>query len=102
MLEYALLLIPLLLAWFAYDAMRVRETAIGIARGACERQGLQFLDFTVQGATLRLARDAEGHAAWRRSYDFEFSEDGQHRRLGTIVMLGSAVESVQFEPYPLG
>ena len=101
MLEYAPLLIPLLVAWFAYDAMRVRETAIGLARGACERQGVQFLDFTVQGAALRLGRNAEGRAAWRRSYDFEFSEDGQHRRVGTIVMLGSAVESVQFEPYPL-
>ena len=78
MLEYALLLIPLLVAWFAYDAMRVRETAIGLARGACERQGVQFLDFTVQGAALRLGRNAEGRAAWRRSYDFEFSEDGRY------------------------
>ena len=31
MWEYALLLVPLLFAWFAYDAMRVRETAIGLA-----------------------------------------------------------------------
>ena len=55
MWEYALLLVPLLFAWFAYDAMRVRETAIALARAACERQGLQFLDFTVQGARLRVA-----------------------------------------------
>jgi hypothetical protein len=101
MLEFALLLVPALLAWLAYDAMRVREAAIGLARGACERQGLQFLDFTVQGAKPRLARNADGRAAWRRTYAFEFSEDGRNRRAGTIVMLGDAVEAVEFEAYPL-
>ena len=67
MWEYALLLVPLLFAWFAYDAMRVRETAIGLARAACERQGLPFLAFTVQGARLRVARNAGGQSALRRS-----------------------------------
>ncbi|MBK9702718.1 MAG: DUF3301 domain-containing protein [Betaproteobacteria bacterium] len=101
MWEYALLLVPLLFAWFAYDAMRVRETAIRLARAACERQGLQFLDFTVQGARLRVARNAEGQAALRRSYCFEFSDDGSSRRLGTIVMPGADLEALQFEPYRL-
>lgn len=101
MLEFTLLLGPALLAWFAYDAMRVREMAIGHARGACERQGLQFLDFTVQGARLGLARNADGRAVWRRTYAFEFSEDGRNRRAGTIVMLGGAVQTVEFEAYPL-
>ena len=98
MSEFALLLVLLLLGWFAFDAMRVREKAIGIARAACDRQGLQFLDFTVQGARLRIARDADGRAALRRTYCFEFSEDGTNRRTGTVVMLGSKVESLQFEP----
>ena len=102
MWEFVLLLAPLLLGWFAYDAMRVRETAIVIARAACEREGLQFLDFTVQGARLRIARNEDGQVALRRSYGFEFSDDGTARRAGTIVMLGSAVESLQFEPYRLG
>jgi hypothetical protein len=55
----------------------------------------------VQGAKLRLARNADGRAAWRRTYAFEFSEDGRNRRAGTIVMLGDAVEAVEFEAYPL-
>jgi hypothetical protein len=99
MWEFLLLLVPLLLGGFAYDAMRVRETAIRIARTACEREGLQFLDFTVQGARLRLARNEDGQAGLRRTYCFEFSEDGSNRRTGTIVMLGTAVESLQFEPW---
>jgi hypothetical protein len=102
MLEVLLLLTPLLFGAFVYDAMRVREAAIGFARAACERQGLQFLDFTVQRARLRLVRNADGHAALQRTYGFEFSEDGDHRRSGTIVMRGGVVESLQFEPYLRG
>lgn len=102
MLEALLLLTPLLIGAFVYDAMRVREAAIGIARAACERQGLQFLDFTVQRARLRLVRNADGHAALQRTYGFEFSEDGNHRRSGTIVMCGGVVESLQFDSYRPG
>jgi hypothetical protein len=99
MWEIATLLIAALAVWLAFDALRARETAIGIARAACDRQGLQFLDFTVQGARVQFARDGHGHAALRRTYRFEFSEDGASRRAGSIVMLGARVESLQFEPY---
>jgi hypothetical protein len=85
--------------WFVFDALRAREAAIGIARRACNDQGLQLLDDTVQGARLRLARDAEGITRVRRTFVFEFSEDGFSRRIGSLVMLGAQVESVQLEPY---
>jgi uncharacterized protein DUF3301 len=99
MWEIALLVILAFCGWLVFDALRARENAISIARAACERQGLQFLDFTVQGARVRIARDAQGHAALRRTYQFEFSEDGADRRAGSIVMLGATFESLQLEPY---
>jgi hypothetical protein len=99
MWELALILLLALLGWFAYAALRAREIAIAFARAACERQGLHFLDFTVQGARVRIARDGQGRATLRRTYRFEFSEDGANRRAGSIVMLGTDVESVQLEPY---
>ena len=83
------------------DGLRVREAAIRIAREACRERGLQFLDYTVQRARLRLARDAEGHARLRRTYLFDFSDDGIGRRSGSVVMLGGALESLQLEPYLL-
>jgi hypothetical protein len=83
------------------DGLRVREAAIRIAREACREHGLQFLDYTVQAARTRLARDASGHARLRRTYLFEFSDDGVGRRGGRVVMLGRALESLQFEPYRL-
>jgi hypothetical protein len=99
MWELALLLVLAFFGWFAFTALRAREIAIAFARAACDRQGVQFLDFTVQGARVRVARDGQGHATLRRTYHFEFSEDGTNRRAGSIVMLGTAVESLQLEPY---
>jgi hypothetical protein len=99
MSETLLLLLTAAAVWFVFDALRAREAAIGIARRACREQGLQLLDDTVQGARLRLARDKEGVARVRRTFVFEFSEDGFARRTGSLVMLGAQVESLQLEPY---
>lgn len=85
--------------WFAYDFLRARETATRAAREACREQGLQFLDDTVQGARTRLARDAEGLLRLRRTFAFEFSDDGMTRRVGRVVLLGARLESLQLDPY---
>lgn len=84
---------------FIVDGLRVREAAIRLAKDACRQHGLQLLDYTVQGARTRFARDANGIARLRRTYVFDFSDDGMTRRSGSIVMLGTQVESLQLEPY---
>jgi hypothetical protein len=86
-------------AWFWYDSMRSRERALRAGRGACEREGLQFLDDTVLCTRTRPTRDAEGRVTLRRVYTFEFSDDGQRRRSGNIVIMGDRVESLQLEPF---
>jgi hypothetical protein len=101
MWESLLVAVIILAAALFLDGLRVREAAIGIAREACRQRGLQFLDYTVQGARLRLARDAAGHARVRRTYLFDFSDDGIGRRSGSVVMLGGELESLQLEPYLL-
>jgi hypothetical protein len=93
--------IIVLVAALFFDGLRVREAAVHIAREACREHGLQFLDDTVQGARTRLARDAAGHARLRRTYLFDFSDDGVGRRSGCVVMLGTQLESLQLEPYRL-
>ncbi len=93
--------IILLVAALFLDSLRVREAAIRIAKEACRAHGLQFLDYTVQRARTRFARDAQGHTRLRRTYRFEFSDDGIGRRAGSVVMLGAQLESVQLEPYRL-
>ena len=98
MLEALILLVAAAGVWLAYDALRVREAAIRIAREACERQGLQFLDYTVQGARIQFARNEAGRALLRRTFRFEFSRNGVDRSAGSIVMLGGQPESLQLEP----
>jgi hypothetical protein len=84
---------------FWIDSLRARERALAAGRGACERYGVQLLDETVQFARLRLARDEAGRLRLRRTYSFEFSDTGNNRRHGAIVMLGAELQDMQLEPY---
>jgi len=88
-------------ALFWVDSLRARERAVAAGRAACRRYGVQLLDDTVAFAQLRLARDAEGRLRVRRTYGFEFSDTGNNRRRGAIVMLGGMLTDLQLEPYPL-
>ncbi len=86
---------------FWVDSLRARERAVEAGRSACRRYGVQFLDETVAFAKLRLARDDAGQLKLRRTYTFEFSDTGNNRRHGAVVLLGAAVQDLQLEPYPL-
>ena len=81
------------------DSLRARERAVRAGRSACERYQLQFLDDTVSFARLRLARDEGGQLKISRTYTFEFSDTGNNRRQGAIVMLGGEVADLHMEPY---
>ena len=83
------------------DSLKARERAIKAGHSACERYQLQFLDETVAFARLRLARDHEGQVKIKRTYTFEFSDTGNNRRDGAIVMLGGELQDLQLEPYQL-
>lgn len=86
-------------ALFWTDSLRARERALVAGRRACERYGVQLLDETVAFASLRLARDEEGRMRLKRTYSFEFSDTGDNRRRGAIVMLGPELADLHLEPY---
>jgi hypothetical protein len=81
------------------DSLKARERAVRAGRSACERYRLQFLDDTVSFARMRLARDEDGQVRIKRTYTFEFSDTGNNRRHGAIVMLGGDVADMHLEPY---
>jgi hypothetical protein len=91
------LIVVAILLWI--DSLRARERAVRAGRSACERYRLQFLDDTVSFARLRLARNHDGELRLSRTYTFEFSDTGNNRRHGAIVMLGAEVQDLQLEPY---
>ena len=81
------------------DGLRARERAVQAGRSACQRYSVQLLDDTVAFARMRLARDDEGQLKISRTYTFEFTETGNNRRQGAIVMLGHELRDLQLEPY---
>lgn len=86
------------LAWLWYDSIHVRELGLRAARRACEAEDLQLLDDTVAIASLSLARDDGGQLRLRRAYGFDFSDTGNNRRRGSLVMLGEEVLVINTGP----
>ncbi len=60
-------------------------------RAACRAEELLLLDDTVAIGRLRFARDGEGVLRIQRVYGFEYSDTGNDRHSGSVVMLGSRV-----------
>jgi len=89
--EIISLLVLAALAWLWFDSVKVREIAVRAAKQACLARGFQFLDETVAIAKLQPARDDAGHLQLRRIYLFEYSDTGENRRPGSVVMLGQQV-----------
>ena len=101
MWELAAIIVIAAGAFFWIDSLRARERALAAGRSACGRYGVQLLDETVQFAQLRLGRDEDGQLCLRRTYTFEFSDTGDNRRHGAIVMLGGELQDLRLEPYRL-
>lgn len=98
LIETFFLLLAGLGVWFWLDSLKAREIGIEAARQACAEEGLQFLDETVVGRSLRLARDDEGRLRWQRIYAFEYSDTGDNRRAGSVTLLGHSVELLHVRP----
>jgi hypothetical protein len=90
------ILLVLLIGWLWLDTLRAREMAVGLARRACERHDVQFLDQAVALRRLGLRWTREGVRV-RRQYRFEFSEEGTGRRYGHLVLLGLRLEQLTLE-----
>ena len=77
--------------WLWYDSLNAREKAIAAAKSASASEDLLLLDETVAIVRLGVGRNDDGAPRLRRVYDFEYSDTGNDRHPGSIVMLGSRV-----------
>jgi hypothetical protein len=84
--------------WFWFESSRVHEIAVERARSQCHVNGVQFLDDTVAIATIKPARDEDGRLLIKRSYTFEYSDTGNNRQSGSVIMLGQEVQSLSISP----
>ena len=88
MLEGLSIVLLAAIAWLWLDSLKVREAAVRAAKEICSAEGLLLLDDTVAIAGIRLARGEDGRVRLQRAYDFEFSDTGNNRLKGSVVMLG--------------
>ncbi|MFT3898190.1 MAG: DUF3301 domain-containing protein [Thermomonas sp.] len=78
--------------WWS-SARKAAERAEEVGRNACHAAGVQWLDQTVHADGLRLRRRADGWPGFERSFRFEYSEDGEQRHVGRLVLFGDELVS---------
>ncbi len=86
----------LLLFW--HSSLAARELANRVAAETCASASVQMLDGTVAIHRLQLVRGGDAPLAWRRTYVFDYTEDGYSRRRGFVVLTGESLDSVGLEP----
>ena len=96
--EILSLVILAAIAWLWLDSLKVREIAVRAARDACATDGLLLLDDTVAIANLKPVRDDDGNVKLQRAYNFEYSDTGNNRLKGSVVLLGQRVTLLNVGP----
>ena len=86
------------LAWLWLDSLKAREVAVRAARAACAAEELLLLDDTVAIASLKPMRDGDGHVKLQHAYNFEYSDTGNNRLNGSVVLLGHRVTLLNVGP----
>lgn len=83
--------------WFWRDSLGAREQARAASAHACRQSNLQLLDDTVALERLWLRRDRDGRLKLERLYLFEFTDTGQRRQIGSVLLVGWRVEVLHLE-----
>jgi len=76
------------------NSMRAKEIATRIAKIACEKRELQFLDETVALHKLWLKRAPDGFIKFLRTYQFDYYDDNEIRQQSSITLLGDTFQSI--------
>jgi hypothetical protein len=86
-------------AWFWFDTIQCQEIAKNICKHTCRQLQLQLLDDTIALKRVRLKRNQNGRLALQRTYQFEFSDGGNNRQQGMVIMRGIALEILDIPGY---
>ena len=83
--------------WFWRDSLGAREQARAASSRACQQTNVQLLDDTVALERLWWRRDRDGRLKLERLYVFEFTDTGQRRQVGSVLLVGWRVEVLHME-----
>lgn len=84
-----------LVGWW-WQEQKLHERAVTLARAACQRYSVQFLDQTVALDTRKTVR-VDGRLRMAHSYRFEFAVEATQRRLGIVRFEAGAVKEVSLD-----
>jgi hypothetical protein len=87
------------LIWLWLDSLSAREIGMEASRAACAADGVQLLDESVAIRSAWFARDDNGQMRIKRTYGFEYSNDGTNRRQGSVTLIGKQVIALYIAPY---
>ena len=74
-------------AWFS-ASRAAAERAEEVGRNACHASGVQWLDQSVHASGMRFRRGNDGRFGLERTFRFEYSDDGEDRHVGRLVLRG--------------
>jgi hypothetical protein len=94
MTPLALLLLIVVLVWFWQVSLQCSDLAIATARETCKQQGVQFLDGTASLQATRPYFSRRTGPGLKRTYTFDYSEDGIARHTGCIIMHNAQISAV--------
>jgi hypothetical protein len=95
----SLLILLGLITWLWFDTQRSQESAKTICKQICQQFNLQLLDDTIALVRIRWQRSNRGWLQLQRIYEFEFSDSGNNRQLGIIMMRGMVMEMLELPGY---
>jgi hypothetical protein len=90
----AFLLFLVCLVWFWQASLASRDLAITTARETCKHNSVQFLDGTASLQNIRPYYSRNSGPGLKRTYTFDYSEDGITRQTGCIVMHNMEITTV--------
>ena len=95
----SLLILLALITWWWFDTQRSQESAKTICKQICQQFNLQLLDDTITLIQIRWQWDSRYFLRLKRIYEFEFSDSGNNRQLGWIMMRGTVMEILELPNY---
>jgi len=81
------------IGWLFLDSLRAQEKAIVICSKACNERNVQLLDQTVSLHRVGIRWGTEG-VRLRRIYRFDYSDDGENRHTGHLILVGIRQEEL--------
>ena len=97
--SYIVFFIIVGIVWYWWSSVTAYEVAYTAAKNTCSKLELQFLDDTLDAVKIRPCRHSRGFIQLCRTYEFEFSSDGDNRYTGTVRLSGTTFDNVELGAY---